>query len=164
MSQVPYDQVMTCARDHGLMAWLDKSVTVKRGRPLVVYHGTKAVFDTFDAAYLSTGRCDNEEEDICGFFFTTSLRMASRYAHGGRLLAAVLRVSHPYEVTARQWGLAEGLSPRKAKAAGHDSFVIHGQEGGDTWMVFSDQDVRIIDVTTRPREWIRPKQLTQAMG
>lgn len=120
--------------------WFDQSAVRKGNIPLIMFHGTKATFDRFDRAHLGSGSNDGDSSEY-GFYFTTSKRLAARYAKNGRLVHAFLRVLNPYRVTATQWGMGEGLSPEEARKQGYDGYLISGQEGGDTWIVFDDDAI-----------------------
>lgn len=106
------------------------------GEPLVLYHGTCKAFDEFDA----TGDVDSGE---VGVFFTTNRESTAEYTdgEGGRVILVNLVIERPYEVTVEQWARAEGLSPLEARESGFDSYVIRGQDGGDTYIAFSAEQI-----------------------
>lgn len=58
----------------------DSKVVDEQGRPLVVYHGTHTIFDTFDKTKLKSGTGENVLGE--GFYFTDNLDLAERYAYG----------------------------------------------------------------------------------
>lgn len=58
----------------------DSKVVDEQGRPLVVYHGTHTIFDTFDKTKLKSGTGENVLGE--GFYFTNNLDLAERYAYG----------------------------------------------------------------------------------
>ena len=58
----------------------DSKVVDEQGRPLVVYHGTNAKFDTFDINKAQSKTGINVLG--AGFYFTDNLKRAERYAYG----------------------------------------------------------------------------------
>ena len=138
--------------------WIaDSQVRDALGDPLVLFHGTQAQLDRFDTAYLGTGCNDNDPGECDGFYWTTNLKLARRYAGGsGRVIAAVLRVVAPYRVSAMEWALGEGLSPAEAFDAGYDGYAIAGQEGGDTWLVPNANAIYTLDGNPKPWAAARP--------
>ena len=58
----------------------DSKVVDEEGRPLVVYHGTHKIFDTFDKTKIKSGTGENVLGE--GFYFTDNLDVAERYAYG----------------------------------------------------------------------------------
>jgi len=120
--------------------WFGKSKVVDdQGKPLVVYHGTRADIKVFNMG------------DEGGTFFTTSPENASEYAggwgeigqtEGGNVMPVYLSIKNPYVVTVKQWNMAEGLDPEDAKAEGYDGYVIEEQEGGDTWIAFEPSQIK----------------------
>lgn len=130
--------------DPQFQSWFSGSKAVKNGRPVLVFHGTPHDFEMFDRAHFFTGSSDGAADEA-GFYFTTSSRLAARYAkRSGRVIPAFLRVQNPYIVTATQWGEGQGMSPVEAEQAGHDGYLIKGWEGGDTWIVFDPANIHQI--------------------
>lgn len=58
-------------------------VVDKNGEPLIVYHGSSAVFDTFDEKYQRRGQFN------FGFYFTPNKELANRYSYNNTDLYAV---------------------------------------------------------------------------
>lgn len=111
-----------------------------QGRPMVVYHGTKANINRFKMG------------DEGGVFFTTSPQNASEYAgtwqgvgqsDGGNVMPVYLSIKNPYKVSVAQWNDlgSKILSPEDAKANGHDGYMIEGQDGGDTFIAFEPEQI-----------------------
>jgi hypothetical protein len=73
--------------------WFGKSKVVDAdGKPLVVYHGTRALFDAFDPGRIG----DQGRSEGPGFYFTESPQIASRYAgDSGTVVNAYLRIENP---------------------------------------------------------------------
>lgn len=81
----------------------DSKVVDEQGRPLVVYHGTHKIFDTFDKTKAKTGVGENVLGE--GWYFTNNLDLAERYAFGitkaGRgigennVMSLYLRIENP---------------------------------------------------------------------
>lgn len=87
----------------------DSKVVDAVGKPLVVYHGTGADFDSFDKG--SIGKNYRESEDG-GFFFTISKMSASNYAgladgENTNVIPAYIKLERPYEFSAN----SDYLSP-----------------------------------------------------
>ena len=118
--------------------WLgDSKVVDENGEPLVVYHGTTADFDVF--------RTDSSMyDDEVGVFFTTDPKEASEYAigDGGNVIPAYLAISTPYTVTDRQWAAGEGLSPRDARDAGYDGYIIEHRNGTKHFVAFRPEQIK----------------------
>lgn len=108
------------------------------GQPLIVYHGTSQNFDEF----RMTGRSwFGEEPTESGAFFTTSRSNARSY--GENTVDAYLSIKKPYEVTDEQWSNSSDiLTPAQAKEAGYDGYVIRDQDGGDTYIAFSPEQIK----------------------
>lgn len=103
--------------------------------PLVVYHGSEQDITQFDT---------RGEGDEVGAFFTTNPASTSDYTagDGGNIAPVHLSISNPYEVSLSQWNEGDGLSPRDARKAGHDGYLIRGQDGGDTYIAFRPEQVK----------------------
>lgn len=71
----------------------DSKVVDANGEPLLVYHGTSAIFDVFDIGRLSS------RNEGPGFYFTTSEDVARGYVNrtsgDGRLIKAYLSIKNP---------------------------------------------------------------------
>lgn len=84
----------------------DSKVVDKNGNPLVVYHGTSAEFDTFDAS--------RGEDWRGGLFFTKSKKKADVY--GDKTMSVYLSLKNPKIVNQAKVSLASRLmTPAKAK-------------------------------------------------
>lgn len=110
------------------------------------FHGSR------DNADITSFSCRFSQMDVGerGIYFTDSLVHANAYAtgwgeagpeHGGAIYPVLLRIGNLYEVTAYQWGLGQGMAPEDARAAGFDGYLIRGQEGGNTFIVFDGAQV-----------------------
>lgn len=113
----------------------DSKVVDADGKPLVVYHGSTKNISTFNT---------RGEGDEVGAFFTTNAASLDEYTDGpgGNVTPVYLAISNPYEVTDAQWSRAEGMSPRAARDAGHDGYIIRGQDGGDTYIAFRPEQIK----------------------
>jgi hypothetical protein len=114
----------------------DTAVDSNTREPIVFYHGTSAEFSTFDPRSI-------ESEN--GFFFSTSFDHASEYVKDSgseRVMPVFLRSTNPYVVTSEQWNFGQGLSTEEAKVNGFDGYIIKGQLGGDTHIVFSPNQIK----------------------
>ena len=114
----------------------DSKVVDDKGRPLVVYHGTNAEFDTFDIS--KGGTATGWENADKGFFFTGEETPARNYARkasknfdgrfgsrGERIMPVYLSIQNPYITTESQvdWG---HLDFDKIKKDGHDGIIGEG--------------------------------------
>jgi hypothetical protein len=133
------------AHKDGLEQWFGKSMVVDAaGAPLRVFHGSRGNVDisVFQASY---SEMDAGER---GIYFTDSPAHASEYAcewgdgENGSVYPVFLRILNPQEVSVEDWNAGRGPSPEEARAAGHDGYIIRGQEGGDTYVVFASDQVK----------------------
>ena len=83
----------------------DSKVVDEQGRPLVVYHGTSAEFETF-----------NESE--AGIYFTTDRTYAE--SEGPRIISAYMKIDKPFEATYDE----ETITFDEMKAQGYDGMFI----------------------------------------
>lgn len=90
---------------------MDTAIVDQQGTPLVVYHGTKDRFDSFDRAKTVDG----------GFHFGTRDQAIIRCGRSGTLIAALLEIRNPR----RSKDLGRGWKSRieSAKNAGHDGII-----------------------------------------
>lgn len=72
----------------------DSKVVDEQGRPLVVYHGTNAEFDTFDIS--KAGNATNAKNTTLGFFFTPHPQYAETL--GENIIPVYLRTDNMFEV------------------------------------------------------------------
>lgn len=91
-------------------AWFgDSKVVDADGKPLVVYHGTDADFNTFDPSFAGSKTNDESgyvEWSKIGPNFTTNPKYASEHADGlgnGSVMPVHTMISNPYEMTQRDW-------------------------------------------------------------
>lgn len=107
----------------------DSKVVDAKGKPLVVYHGTNADFDTFDKNKI--GSVFNS--DKAGFFFTSSPRIANDYAEwaasGGRfnradganIMPAYVSLKNP--MTLEDYKAATNIEFKKPNSADPDDLT-----------------------------------------
>lgn len=86
----------------------DSKVVDEQGRPLVVYHGTRADFSEFDTDRIG----QNFAESKGGFFFTGSQAAASGYAstrggEGGNVMPAHLSLQNPLTLDTYLWATGD---------------------------------------------------------
>jgi hypothetical protein len=102
----------------------DSKVVDEHGQPLVVYHGTSADFDVFDASRF--GEATDAGTLGAGFYFTSLREAAESYAvaasekSGGtpRVVEAYLRIERPYVAPRRIWSFShEPAAARKHSAS-----------------------------------------------
>jgi hypothetical protein len=115
----------------------DSKVVDADGKPLVVYHGT-------NAGDFSVFNVDGNWGDEVGAFFTTDPGEASSYGSesGANVRPVYLTISNPYTVTDRQWAANEGLSPRDARDAGYDGYVIEQRSGARHFVAFRPEQIK----------------------
>ena len=120
-----------------LVRWFgDSKVVDENGKPLVVYHGTDR--DSFDVFNTDNPRAWAPDE--VGAFFTSSRRNASTY--GKRIVEVYLAIKNPLEVSDADWSAGGVMSPRQARDAGFDGYIIRGQDGADTYVAFDSKQIK----------------------
>jgi N12 class adenine-specific DNA methylase len=138
------------ARIQALAAWA-KGTAVKNpdGSPMVVYHGTVADFDTFDAA--KSGASTDAGFYGPGFYFANDPAVASRYAkqkagqgdraEGGRVMPVYLAITKPY-ITTEQTLSDEELA--RIKAEGYDGIISNAaaDQGYTEYVAFRPEQVK----------------------
>lgn len=84
--------------------WFGKSKVVNSKRkPLVVYHGTDADFNTFEKTKGSVVTFISVEKvDRTGFFFTPNKKFAAAFSKSGRVLACYLSIRNPADFTTNE--------------------------------------------------------------
>lgn len=139
--------------DDDLMTWMEDSKVLVNGEPLIVYHGTKQVFDEFNMDQASDG----------AHWFVADIDHAK---HFGEVKAYCLAIGNPMEITQDDLELAwddehpEGepdgrdLLPRDfvsdfvqtAKDRGHDGLIIRGMADlnttQDMYLAFDAKQIR----------------------
>lgn len=99
--------------------WFGNSKVVdEQGRPLVVYHGTDAEFDTFDISHF--GETDSGDFGR-GFYLTADKRYAEYY--GGQIMPLYLKIENPYKTSI--WGYVDTDLKQKQ---GYDGVLVWTQE------------------------------------
>lgn len=129
------------------------------GRPLVVYHGTRADFTEFSRAFAGSGM-SGEARD--GFFFAPDPAEASGYAAGeapgGRVVPAYLSLQNPMDLAYSEHGIddiieadsdvaeylrrAQGLVSRMR---GKDGLIIRdigGRKGNDLYVALHPNQIK----------------------
>lgn len=96
----------------------DSKVVDEQGRPLVVYHGTNAEFDTFDISHF--GETDSGDFGR-GFYFTADKRYAEYY--GEQIIPLYLKIEKPYKTST--WGYVDTDLKQKQ---GYDGVLVWTQE------------------------------------
>lgn len=150
--------------------WFGNSRVVDdQGRPLVVYHGTRADIHAF-AGEKVKGRFPNSE----GFYFTSRPGHASVYAdsidnavndfnpssqfakpvaEGGNVMPVYVSVQNPKIITVSEWGTLEsavdgdgGARVRAARDSGHDGVIVKRRAGdeydGDLVIAFRPEQIK----------------------
>lgn len=135
--------------------WFGKSVMVDAdGNPMVLYHGTNANFDTFDADAISEGNGNSDWGD--GFYFTDTRAAAEGYADGesGRVLQVFLRIENPatnavMDSDEVQAVLDDGMGFRSIQEVladmGHDGIVYTHAGGELEVVVFKPDQIKSAD-------------------
>ena len=70
-------------------------VVNEKKEPLLVYHGTKNNFDSFDNSYMGSSRLGDEASKV-GFFFSPQKEEAKQY--GSIIISAYLKIKNPLRV------------------------------------------------------------------
>lgn len=95
----------------------DSKVVDSQGRPLVVYHGTDAEFDTFDISKF--GQTDSGEFGK-GFYFTDSKNYAEEY--GSIVMPVYLKITNAY--TTKVGNNISEEKTERIKADGYDGIFV----------------------------------------
>lgn len=116
----------------------DSKVVDEDGEPLVVYHGTHAVFDEFDPSRGVGG----------GSWFTSSAEEAGRYTYGdGAVLVPVyLKIERP--MILRSQRVEPGAAARRAKASKNHDGLVYIRPDGVNYVVFDPRQVKSADSNT----------------
>ncbi len=156
----------------------DSKVVDKNGDPLVVYHGTRGNFDTFDIGKY--GKTDGGWYGR-GFYFAPSAKDASMYASvqgtdGANVMPVFLSIKNPYRVDT-SGGIAIGaMRDQFRKQFGQKAFdAVAGTEGNTNtrfsqnvsdWLSTRGYDGVIVtrDGVTREYVAFRPEQIKSALG
>ena len=130
-------------------AWFgDSKVVDEDGKPLVVYHGTRGDFDTFDAG--RQGQSDFGASGR-GFYFSQDPGTANVYATlspadgAPNIVPAYLKLENPLELGAMlpQNEEQSRVLTEAAKEAGHDGIVVRGADGVlDEVVVFRPEQIK----------------------
>lgn len=140
--------------------WFGESKVVdEAGRPLVVFHGTGATFDTFDKKMR--GFVTESSDSKTGFFFTSSLQRAEDAAQDAAWMtkpeawsrpapdaARVMRVYLKMERPLVRYDMQDDPADtariiRAAKRAGHDGLIwMQGERGGRDYVVFEPTQIK----------------------
>ncbi len=138
--------------------WFGDSKAVdEQGRPLVVYHGTGAEFETFDRAKSGKG------PSKLGFWFTDTADFAEMF--GSTIMPAYVAVKNPKIMPAKQWDAlrqTHGSNPATFAAMrdelvsqGHDGVVVPGQASAMGRFEVRDPEVMAV---------FEPTQIKSAIG
>ena len=110
----------------------DSKVVDEAGKPLVVYHGTDAKFDTFQQRKGSISTFFGVEEvDRQGFFFTPDRAMAETF--GANVMPVYLAINEPFDV---RNGITEEMAARMEEQGVRESYLTNG----DFWEKFDGED------------------------
>ena len=140
--------------------WFGESKVVDgAGRPLVVFHGTGATFDTFDKKMR--GFVTESSDSKTGFFFTSSLQRAEDAAQDAAWMtkpeawsrpapdaARVMRVYLKMERPLVRYDMQDDPADtariiRAAKRAGHDGLIwMQGERGERDYVVFEPTQIK----------------------
>ncbi|MED5545710.1 MAG: PLxRFG domain-containing protein [Pseudomonadota bacterium] len=115
-------------------AWFGKSKVVDgKGRPLAVYHGTRARFTEFDTRkefWTGPGMNDVAPSDVA--FFSDNRKVAGTY---GRTMKVYLKMENPLVVDAKGAGYASFVPSSlvgQALRNGHDGVIVNNMRDGVT--------------------------------
>ena len=118
----------------------DSKVVDKNGEPLVVYHGTRAAFDTFQAGRRSKGFWFAQWAEIANVFATRRV--------GANVVPVYLSIKNPatqehfFEVSEKAKTWSEALAVLEAE--GYDGAVT-GPYGGDrAWVAFRPNQIKSV--------------------
>jgi len=122
----------------------DSKVVDKDGKPLVVYHGTKANFDTF---YLTQAGGNNDTGMLgTGFYFSSDKNMSRGY--GDKMMQVYLSLKNPYVIRGNttpfqeefgKFGPTHGEAGKIASATRRKNLLDAGHDGV---IQFDSQQIR----------------------
>lgn len=119
----------------------DSKVVDEQGRPLVVYHGTDAEFDTFD---MSMGR---STMDIQGAFFS-QWELDSK-GYGSNVRAFYIKLENPASEGVAYKELNKNKGQTGAGTMARESLVAMGYDGvnnsGEEYIVFKPENIKSVD-------------------
>lgn len=115
--------------------WFGESKMVdSSGKPLVVYHGTSAIFNTFKLSTFGTKMGD-------GIYFTSFKSDAIKYSKrvgGGRVIAVYLKCEKLAEI--------ENPFKKSSISTSYDSIIAaRGEPGGEEILVKSPNQIKAVD-------------------
>lgn len=144
--------------------WFGNSKVMKKGKPLVVYHGTGKVFDTFDPETRGAIQRDEggpfDARSREGFWFTSEREVASSYADETgvddipTVMETYLRIENPKEIRFEDPDgdfLPDDSDQiiKDARAAGHDGVIFRRAFDGlgdsprsDVYVVFEPTQIK----------------------
>lgn len=120
----------------------DSKVVDEQGRPLVVYHATKVVFDTFDKSKAKKGK---------GFWFSNNKEYASE--HGGIVMNAYLKIENDFDIDIYDFEkytdnpentINDKETQDKITKDGFDS-VAFDNKHGRTFIVFEPNQIKSVE-------------------
>ena len=91
------DNVIDQTKTPEFKKWFGNSKVVKNGKPLIVYHGSTAGFNTFDSKKIGSHTDDGMWGK--GFYFSDE-RTAKKY--GANVVGVFLSIKNPYMITGKQ--------------------------------------------------------------
>lgn len=139
--------------------WFGNSKVVdKKGKPLVVYHGTyKSMFEEFQPNAVHLGGGVRFPEAI---YFTNKRKVAESYAVGNNIFDVYLKIENPYEVDAEKKSyndFADELYSimTNIDTEQYDGIIVRnmrdswsqkeGNINGDTYIVFNPEQIKSVD-------------------
>jgi len=86
-------QLLNNIENDNFIKWFGNSIVVdKNNNPLVVYHGSKNIFNVFDKNKFNLNEPSGDYIG-CGFYFTTNKSKAMKY--GSNIISAYLKIKNP---------------------------------------------------------------------
>lgn len=133
------------------------AIVDETGAALVVYHGTDATFEEFDANFLGANTDDNASDENwaatahLGFWFNVGGDLECAY---GKKMACLLNIENPYHVDSLEnlanyfelTGYTAEELKEKLMDDGFDGIVIDNDEefGGTSFVAFNADQITII--------------------
>lgn len=114
----------------------DSKVVDESGKPLVVYHGTNADFDTFDKEKQNKGFFGQ------GFYFSSDNKFSEHY--GKNILPVYLKMLKPY-INGNSKDLRNSDFLNKLKADGYDGIIKNFSDGTSTYIVFNPEQIKSVN-------------------
>ncbi|HFD80487.1 MAG TPA: PLxRFG domain-containing protein [Gammaproteobacteria bacterium] len=122
------------------------------GSPMIMYHGTPNVFESFDRNRIGAS---GHAASGLGFFFTSNRDQAEHYRDGGQIMKLVTNIRNPYRMSLGEFASFETVDQAKARAAelrarGYDGIYVEtpkvqGEQPQTYVIAFDPNQIKSVD-------------------